>query len=263
MPYYRFRIINEEKDELASVCSVDSSTSCSPFESAWPTSFMTASEHCITVHAVTKASPSPIIYCTETAHHDKHISHIKVSDSEPGHSKSCSETAVSKKLQDVHISARLMEDFLELARDNTKNDVETCGILGAFLVRFMLILILIPYRIKLLDGILLDTSNIWCSLPSIVNASQIWPAPFHVSDDVPSLPHETIPVKMGTFYVTTLIIPKQESTSNSCQAIKEEEIFAIQNEQSLFPVGWIHVCIPIFSFKSLLSTHAIPKSGGT
>lgn len=103
MPYYRFRIINEEKDELASVCSVDSSTSCSPFESAWPTSFMTASEHCITVHAVTKASPSPIIYCTENAHHDKHISHIEVSDSEPGHSKSCSETAVSKKLQDVHI----------------------------------------------------------------------------------------------------------------------------------------------------------------
>ena len=41
-----------------------------------------------------------------------------------------------------------MEDFLELARDNTKNDLETCGILGAFLVRFMLILILIPYRIK-------------------------------------------------------------------------------------------------------------------
>lgn len=190
----RFRIINEEKDELASVCSVDSSTSCSPFESAWPTSFMTASEHCITVHAVTKASPSPIIYCTENAHHDKHISHIEVSDSEPGHSKSCSETAVSKKLQDVHISARLMEDFLELARDNTKNDVETCGILGAFL-------------------------------------------------------------KMGTFYVTTLIIPKQESTSNSCQAIKEEEIFAIQNEQSLFPVGWIHTHPSQSCFMSSIDLH--------
>ena len=39
-----------------------------------------------------------------------------------------------------------------------------------------------------------------------------------------------------------------------CLAVNEEEIFAIQNEQSLFPVGWIHVCVPIFSFQSLLSS---------
>ena len=31
-----------------------------------------------------------------------------------------------------------MEDFLELSRDNTNKDLETCGVLGAFLVRFML-----------------------------------------------------------------------------------------------------------------------------
>lgn len=30
-----------------------------------------------------------------------------------------------------------MEDFLELAKENTKKDLETCGVLGAFLVRFM------------------------------------------------------------------------------------------------------------------------------
>lgn len=30
-----------------------------------------------------------------------------------------------------------MEDFLELAKDNTEKDLETCGTLGAFLVRFM------------------------------------------------------------------------------------------------------------------------------
>lgn len=28
-----------------------------------------------------------------------------------------------------------MEDFLELAKDNTDKDLETCGVLGAFLVR--------------------------------------------------------------------------------------------------------------------------------
>ena len=34
-----------------------------------------------------------------------------------------------------------MEDFLELAKDNTEKDRETCGVLGAFLVRFMASLI--------------------------------------------------------------------------------------------------------------------------
>lgn len=33
-----------------------------------------------------------------------------------------------------HQSPQLMEDFLELARDNTEKDLETCGALGAFLV---------------------------------------------------------------------------------------------------------------------------------
>lgn len=30
-----------------------------------------------------------------------------------------------------------MEDFLQLAKENTEKDLETCGTLGAFLVRFM------------------------------------------------------------------------------------------------------------------------------
>lgn len=30
---------------------------------------------------------------------------------------------------------RLMEDFLELAKENTEKDLETCGMLGAILVR--------------------------------------------------------------------------------------------------------------------------------
>ncbi|XWS34797.1 hypothetical protein CRYUN_Cryun21dG0068300 [Craigia yunnanensis] len=91
-------------------------------------------------------------------------------------------------------SARLMEDFLELAKDNIENDLETCGVLGAFLEK-------------------------------------------------------------GTFYVTNLIIPKQESTSNSCQAINEKEIFAIQNEQSLFPVGWIHTHPSQSCFMSSIDLH--------
>ncbi|KAF8394639.1 hypothetical protein HHK36_020853 [Tetracentron sinense] len=43
------------------------------------------------------------------------------------------------------------------------------------------------------------------------------------------------------FHITTLIVPKQESTSDSCQTINEEEIFDVQDNLSLFPLGWIHV----------------------
>jgi STAM-binding protein len=73
--------------------------------------------------------------------------------------------------------------------------------------------------------------------------------------------------KNRKFCVTALIIPKQESTSDSvslggnfpfrdpfcknifsnfvlfeqCQTTNEEEIFEVQDKQSLFPLGWIHV----------------------
>ncbi|CAK8579580.1 unnamed protein product [Lathyrus sativus] len=48
-------------------------------------------------------------------------------------------------------------------------------------------------------------------------------------------------LKNRKFYITALIIPKQEATSSSCQATNEEEIFEAQDSRSLFPLGWIHV----------------------
>ncbi|XP_052185025.1 AMSH-like ubiquitin thioesterase 2 isoform X4 [Diospyros lotus] len=96
--------------------------------------------------------------------------------------------------RECQYSAQLIEDFLALARDNTNNDLETCGVIGAFL-------------------------------------------------------------RGGTFYVTTLIIPKQESTSSSCQALNEEDIFAILSEQSLFPLGWIHTHPSQSCFMSSVDLH--------
>ncbi|GMP57990.1 hypothetical protein CsSME_00021836 [Camellia sinensis var. sinensis] len=141
-----------------------------------------AASYCLQkgVHTVTQSSPSPTISCIHSIPHVAEVSRITSADSAGSSSDGL---AASKVLKDVHISAQLMEDFLALARDNTDKDLETCGVLGAFL-------------------------------------------------------------KGGTFYVTTLIIPKQESTSDSCLALNEEEIFAIQNEQSLYPVGWIHMMVP-------------------
>ncbi|KAK9091330.1 hypothetical protein Sjap_024507 [Stephania japonica] len=51
-------------------------------------------------------------------------------------------------------------------------------------------------------------------------------------------------LKNKKFFVTALIIPKQESTSDSCQTTNEEEIFDVQDKQSLFPLGWIHIMLP-------------------
>ncbi|XP_052185023.1 AMSH-like ubiquitin thioesterase 2 isoform X2 [Diospyros lotus] len=136
------------------------------------------------VNAVTQSFPSSSISGIHNLPHDAEVSRITSADSVHGHSNSLSDgSAVSRVIKDVHISAQLIEDFLALARDNTNNDLETCGVIGAFL-------------------------------------------------------------RGGTFYVTTLIIPKQESTSSSCQALNEEDIFAILSEQSLFPLGWIHIMVP-------------------
>uniref|UniRef100_A0A5B7AL47 Putative AMSH-like ubiquitin thioesterase 2 n=1 Tax=Davidia involucrata TaxID=16924 RepID=A0A5B7AL47_DAVIN len=149
----------------------------------------------IDVRTVTRSSPSPAISCIHAVPPVAEVSRITGADSVHGCSSSSgNELAASKVLKDVHISAQLLEDFLELARDNTNKNMETCAVLGAFL-------------------------------------------------------------KEETFYVTTMIIPKQESTSSSCQALNEEEIFAIQYEQSLVPVGWIHTHPSQSCFLSSIDLH--------
>lgn len=62
-------------------------------------------------------------------------------------------------------------------------------------------------------------------------------------------------LKNRKFYVTALIIPKQESTSDSCQATNEEEIFDYQDKQSLFTLGWIHTHPSQSCFMSSIDVH--------
>lgn len=144
---------------------------------------------------VTHSYPSSVISCIHKAPHASEVSRITSPSSENKHPKCpVNESTSSNVLKDVHISTELLDAFLDLAKDNTSKDLETCGVLGAFL-------------------------------------------------------------KEGTYYVTTLIIPKQDSTSSTCQAVSEEEIFAIQNEQSLFPVGWIHTHPSQSCFMSSVDLH--------
>ncbi|KAM7479691.1 hypothetical protein LguiA_027904 [Lonicera macranthoides] len=62
-------------------------------------------------------------------------------------------------------------------------------------------------------------------------------------------------LKKRKFYITALIIPKQESTSNTCQTTNEEEIFEVQDKQSLFPLGWIHTHPTQSCFMSSVDVH--------
>ena len=47
----------------------------------------------------------------------------------------------------------------------------------------------------------------------------------------------------NAYFVTHLIIPKQESTSDTCATTDEEGLFNLQDENELFTIGWIHVSL--------------------
>ncbi|KAK8471940.1 hypothetical protein PHAVU_002G071100 [Phaseolus vulgaris] len=158
-----------------------------------PSAIMTTNRYFM-LDKVTQSWPSPALCFVERVPQDAQSSHVTVFNSGDGSSKSDNESTSSKSMRDVHISMRLMEDFLDLAKQNTEKDLETCGILGACLEK-------------------------------------------------------------GTLYMTTLIIPKQESASNSCQATNEEEVFKILNERSLCPVGWIHTHPSQSCFMSSVDLH--------
>ncbi|KAM1102933.1 hypothetical protein ACFX19_011698 [Malus domestica] len=88
-------------------------------------------------------------------------------------------------------SARLMEYFLDHAKDNTEKGLETCRILGAFLI-----------------------------------SGQFLPSP-------------------------NLVYPYVHIQN----VINDHEAFAIQNEQSPFPVGWIHTHLSQSCFISSVDCH--------
>ncbi|KAH1116506.1 hypothetical protein AAZX31_17G030600 [Glycine max] len=119
----------------------------------------------------------------------------KVADPRPGPAKSSHDSRLdATTYQHLHIPVKMMEEFLRLASENTRKNLETCGVLAGSL-------------------------------------------------------------KKRVFHITTLIIPKQESTSDSCQTLNEEEIFEVQDSLSLFPLGWIHTHPSQTCFMSSVDLH--------
>ncbi|KAF4366119.1 hypothetical protein F8388_014837, partial [Cannabis sativa] len=132
-----------------------------------------------------------------TVNESQHIKVDAVTHSYPSTTISC-----------IEKSAQLMEDFLELAKENTKKDLETCGILGASLLKIFL------FQLCRKESILRNHSD-------------------HT--------------KTGMHFKLCKHL--------SCQASNEEEVFTIQNEHSLFPVGWIHTHPTQSCFMSSVDLH--------
>ncbi|KAI3780254.1 hypothetical protein L2E82_10226 [Cichorium intybus] len=117
-----------------------------------------------------------------------------VNDTGTGSVNSTDGVVCSESPLELHISTKLMDNFMKMAKSNTDKNLETCGILAGSL-------------------------------------------------------------KNRKFYVTALIIPKQEATTDSCQATNEEEIFEVQDKRSLFPLGWIHTHPTQSCFMSSIDVH--------
>lgn len=62
-------------------------------------------------------------------------------------------------------------------------------------------------------------------------------------------------LQKGAFNITTLIIPKQKSTPDTCETLNEEELFDIQEQRGLFQLGWIHTHPKQSCFMSSVDLH--------
>ncbi|KAH3679211.1 hypothetical protein WICPIJ_008680 [Wickerhamomyces pijperi] len=62
-------------------------------------------------------------------------------------------------------------------------------------------------------------------------------------------------LSLNAFFVTTLLIPKQESTENTCQTVDEELMFDYIDKNDLFVLGWIHTHPTQSCFLSSVDLH--------
>jgi STAM-binding protein len=97
-------------------------------------------------------------------------------------------------LRTMFLPGALRQNFLQIARSNTRNNLETCGILCGTLIR-------------------------------------------------------------NALFVTRLVIPEQESTSDTCQTKDEEGLFEYCSTEDLMVLGWIHTHPTQTCFMSSVDLH--------
>ncbi|CCH42450.1 AMSH-like protease [Wickerhamomyces ciferrii] len=62
-------------------------------------------------------------------------------------------------------------------------------------------------------------------------------------------------LSLNAFFITTLLIPQQKSTSNTCETLNEEDIFTTLDSKDLFILGWIHTHPTQSCFLSSVDLH--------
>ncbi|GER26117.1 COP9 signalosome complex subunit 5 [Striga asiatica] len=193
--------LEEEKPTTEPFLSLDDRRWLHPSEKYGPPLKHDIKNHDLQLGSIRQPTPPPILAQVQTKLLQVYPYKVswESSTSEGGLSGSRSYHDVHIVTFDAYMSimfqpVKMMEDFLRLARTNTAEDLETCGVLA---------------------GSLRDK----------------------------------------VFHITTLIIPKQESTSNSCQTLNEEEIFYVQDSRSLFTLGWIHTHPTQTCFMSSVDLH--------
>eukprot|EP00271_Cylindrocystis_brebissonii_P021167 TRINITY_DN7423_c0_g1_i1.p1 TRINITY_DN7423_c0_g1~~TRINITY_DN7423_c0_g1_i1.p1 ORF type:complete len:536 (-),score=65.39 TRINITY_DN7423_c0_g1_i1:206-1813(-) len=151
------------------------------------------------VRLIRQPSPPPMETPVQTIPQQPQIRPEDVADPRPGPPPVVT-TGTEDKLEEskgpkpMHISTRMMEEFMRRVSANTQRNLETCGVLAGVL-------------------------------------------------------------KQGVFSVSTLILPKQQATSDSCSTLNEEEIFDAQDKRGLFQLGWIHTHPSQSCFMSSIDLH--------
>lgn len=62
-------------------------------------------------------------------------------------------------------------------------------------------------------------------------------------------------LSQNTLFITTLIIPKQHGTENTCTMLNEEELFLYMDKYNLITIGWIHTHPTQDCFMSSIDLH--------
>ncbi|CAA3007418.1 AMSH-like ubiquitin thioesterase 3 [Olea europaea subsp. europaea] len=166
-----------EKSTMESVLSLDDGRWLNPSEDPGSLAEETMNEN-YKFENIRQPSPPPIL--AQVQPELLPISPSRVADPRPGPPLSKDGLPSFNSYQDLHIPVKMMADFLRLERENTRKNLETCGVLAGSL-------------------------------------------------------------RNRVFHITTLIIPKQESTSDSCHALNEEEPFEVHGIFHLSDPGGVSV----------------------
>ncbi|EGG21697.1 MPN/PAD-1 domain-containing protein [Cavenderia fasciculata] len=105
-----------------------------------------------------------------------------------------------------------------------------------------------------------EASKKYSKLRRIVICGEIFGDFMKMADNNTRRHIETCGILSGTlsnevFSVTTLIIPKQEGTTDTCNTIEEQELFEYQLENDLLTLGWIHTHPTQDCFLSAVDVH--------